>query len=591
MASHAGWTYVIKTKDGFVDIEGNITKDINKARKINCLEFGFCDAAKAYQRMGFKNDDLKLSDMKYYTLEQSYDSRLGEIEGYLMDMGYDYQTACNISYNAFNSYRLSDYKKYKKYIKELIKDVSNYYKSKETDEIINLNNQYMRLHKSKRNSYEKSDYKIDKFYYEDGEIYKYSFNLKNPNIEKYFNISCDDINYYNNWQNEGIEKYLIEKLNRYISIFDIDSDLSIKLIKNNNGLLQIYFNKYEEDLIGFINESIRDFYSEKELHITRMFGSYILLQKQKGRLKAVHTTPIPIKYCPLMIKLLKEVSGDYIDELLNTLKTNDIELQEKCMCKLINETVIKSGYFDTSRPLNSCEANVLFGASETMSSAFKNHLIDAAVIVSNNLGTIITTNESNTQGAVKRMTGLFYTTASKEIVDTANNSGIIPVFPYSGKIDQLVGVKEAIRRGYKKIAVSVAANDNYLHEELKKLETEEIKIYKFGLCSTGIDEKTAIIMKENADVIWSCASKYVKEIIEPSAIAQVGIKIPVHIMTKQGWEIVKNHLIEMNYKLNDENIELKEGEGKPVFLNSKEGIKILQKKYINKCSDCPHPCV
>ena len=67
------------------------------------------------------------------------------------------------------------------------------------------------------------------------------------------------------------------------------------------------------------------------------------------------------------------------------------------MCELIDEVVIKGGYFDTSRPLNSCEVNVLFGASETMSSAFEAGLIDAAVIVSNNLGTIITTDQSNTQ--------------------------------------------------------------------------------------------------------------------------------------------------------------------------------------------------
>jgi hypothetical protein len=47
-----------------------------------------------------------------------------------------------------------------------------------------------------------------------------------------------------------------------------------------------------------------------------------------------------------------------------------------------------------------------------MTSAFQSNLIDAAVIVSNNLGTIITTNASSTQGSVKRMTGLFYTSPS-----------------------------------------------------------------------------------------------------------------------------------------------------------------------------------
>lgn len=436
-----------------------------------------------------------------------------------------------------------------------------------------------------------TDYKIEKVYHEDSEIYKYTFNLKNPHIEKYFNFDQNTINYYNKWQNEEIEQYLIEKINNYKTFIDFYNKISVLKINKKEEIIEIYFNGYDNEFIDFLNNSIRDYYNEKEMHITRMFGSYILLQRKNGILNAVHATPIPIKYCPLMIKLLKEVAGNYVEELLTTLKTNNLELQEKCMCKLINETVIKSGYFDTNRPLNSCEANVLFGASETMSSAFKNNLIDAAVIVSNNLGTIITTNELNTQGAVKRMTGLFYTTSSKELINIAEEAGIIPIFPYSGNIDQLVGVKEAIRRGYKKIAVSVAANDNYLHEELKKLETKEIKIYKFGLCSTGIDKKTAEIMKENADVVWTCASKYVTEVIEPNALAQVGIKIPVHIMTKQGWEIIKNHLLQMEKEIDVEKVKLEKGMEKSIFVNSKNGIKVLQKKYVNKCNDCPYPCV
>lgn len=591
MASHAGWLYVLKTKDGFIDTEGKITKDVSKARKIKCLEFGFSSPYNAYKEMGFNNSEIKPNEIEFFTLEDSYDSRLGTIEEYLMDMGYSYSDAARMSVNAFNYYNLSNNDNYKNYINELIKEVAEYYEEKSASETVYFNDEYKELHKENRNSYIENDYKVDHFYYEDGEVFKYSFNLKNPHVEKYFDFDKSLVNYYNKWQNDGIIEYLEQEINKYKIIFDYNNELSLKLINKSNGKLYIYINKGEEEIINLLNDSIRNFYEQKEMHITRMFGSYILLQRINGELKAVHATPIPIKYCPLMIKLLKEVAGEYVSELLSTLETDNIELQEKCMCKLINETVIKSGYFDTSRPLNSCEANVLFGASETMSSAFKNNLIDAAVIVSNNLGTIITTNEFNTQGAVKRMTGLFYTSPSKEIVETAKKSGIIPVFPLTGKIDQLKGVKEAIKRGYKKIAVSVAANDNYLHEKLKALEKDGVKIYKFGLCSTGIDEKTANTMKDNADVIWSCASKYVKDVIEPNAIAQVGVKIPVHIMTKQGWEIVRNHLIQMNNDINNKDIELNRGDDKPVFLNSEGGIKVLQKKYIKKCSDCPHPCV
>lgn len=341
-----------------------------------------------------------------------------------------------------------------------------------------------------------------------------------------------------------------------------------------------------------ISEEIRNYYDSLSVHITRMFGSYILLKKINGELKAVKSTPIPIKYCPLMIKLLKEVGGNIAEKLIASLDATNEEEQTKMMCELINEVVIKGGYFDTNRPLNSCEANVTFGASETMSSAFSSGLIDAAVIVSNNLGTIITTNAPGTQGAVKRMTGLFYTSPNAEIIKTAENEGIIPVFPYSARIDQLEGVKEAIRRGYKNIAVSVAAEDNKLHEELHDLEEKyNVTIYKFGLCSTGIKEDTAKIMEEYADVVWSCASKMVREYIDPSSIFQVGVKIPVYIMTEKGYELIKNHLELMNDNNSLDNVTLTKGEEMSVALNNSEGIKLIKRKELHNCADCPHPCI
>lgn len=403
--------------------------------------------------------------------------------------------------------------------------------------------------------------------------FKENFNLFNK--EEFIKGVEEILNKHNMLKKYDNHEILIEKRG-YLQITLLDKKLDDKMLLCTKDILK-YIRKYNDDL---------------GLHITRMFGSYILLKKINGNLKAIKATPIPIKYCPLMIKLLHEVGGHLADNLIKSLDTKDEELQTKMMCDLINEVVIKGGYFDTNRPLNSCEANVLFGASETMSSAFKNGIIDAAVIVSNNLGTIITTNEFNTQGAVKRMTGLFYTSPNETIMHTALEEGIIPVFPYTACIDQLEGVKKAIRLGYKKIAVSVAAYDNYLHEELSKLEKENnVTIYKFGLCSTGIDKNTAEKMMSHADVIWSCASKYVKELIEPNAIAQVGVKIPVHIMTKQGWKIIRNHLSLMNNKINLEDLNLEKGENKPVLLNSKEEIKVLTKKQLKKCSDCPHPCI
>jgi putative methanogenesis marker protein 8 len=352
----------------------------------------------------------------------------------------------------------------------------------------------------------------------------------------------------------------------------------------------------QDAFIDAFLDALKEFCEDHEVHVTRMFGSFIYLKKVGGQLKAVKATPVPIRHCPLMKQLLTEVGGEAAGILLPSIESGDAESQTEMMCRLINEVVIKGGYFDTSRPLNSCEANVLFGASEMMSTAFRKGFIDAAVIVSNNLGTIITTNGSNTQGAVKRMTGLFLTSPSGKLTETALEAGIIPVFPHTAAIDQAAGVKLAIGLGYKKIAVSVAWMDNILLNEIGDLEENGVTIYKFGLCSTGIDEMAAQAMENNADLIWSCASKMIRARIEPNAIAQVGVKIPVHIMTDEGWQLVKNH-IEVTSEdrggkaagLDD--VVCRKGKEKPVILNDTDHFRIIAAKDQNECLDCPQPCV
>lgn len=589
MASHAGLVSVVKTTKGFITEGGGLTKDIDKARKIYCLEFGFRDAYEVAERLGYFDEELEHADYQFEVVEPSYDSRMAMIESYLQDMGYDYRGAMDESYYAFRRYRLDNMNNFNMYMETLKQKTIDYCTSRtRPSEKIIKNGVVKDLYMVSRGHYDIKDYTLDSYYDEEGRVQKYAFHLNNPHVEKYFNISKEEADSLNNWQSEG----LIEYLKANIKKPHLNDTFEIYEIRLKDGDVEVFTNEYNNRFVEQLNNKIREYLSLREMHITRMFGSYIIMRKEEGELKAIKATPIPIKYCPLMVKLLKEVGGEVADKLLASLENAKEDEQASLMCELINDVVIKGGYFATDRPLNSCEANVTFGASETMASAFQNDLIDAAVIVSNNLGTIITTNAPGTQGAVKRMTGLFFTSPNEEIVKTAEEEGIIPVFPYSAKIDQLAGVKEAIKMGKRKIAVSVAANDNYLHEELTKLELEnKVTIYKFGLCSTGIDEKTAKIMEEYADVVWSCASKQVHEHIDPASLFQVGVKIPVYIMTEKGYEIVKNHLELMNNGKALDNIKLTKGEEMPIALNNSEGIKLIKRRELHNCHDCPHPCI
>ena len=596
MASHSGLKYILETKKGYVKKDGSFTDNKEEALLIDFWQFGFGPSAlQVYKKLGFDDEEVMESGVSFRTIIPSYEGRdiLG-VWAYEL-MGYDYRAAVNQSKSDFYRYSLQDDKNCLIYEKMLEEKLLIYFQTQKTvDEVLKVEEDNLDLYQTGESDRNVEGGILTSYYSERGNVFRYAIPLKNPHVEKYFGMDRDKQEYYNHFQQEGLVDYFVQEFQDKKFQWGLHFNTEILDIQIVDDELVLYLDDWKNwngnKVARSVNSVVREYYEMREMHITRMFGSYVLLQKIDGELKAVEATPVPIKYCPLMVKLLKEVGGVGSEKLIEAIQNSDTVMQTRMMCELINEVVIKGGYFDTSRPLNSCEANVLFGASETISSAFKSKMLEAAVIVSNNLGTIITTNDLNTQGAVKRMTGLFYTSPSKEIVKTAENERIIPVFPYSAEIDQIAGVREAIRRGYKKIAVTFAAQDNVFLEQVKELESDGIVIYKFGLCSTGIDEKTAKIMLENADIVWSCASKYVKEYIEPNAIAQVGIKIPVHIMTKKGWELVKNHLEYMSNKSIQEVILVK-GEEKPIFLNGEEGIKKLVKKDVRKCSDCPHPCI
>lgn len=590
MASHAGLKYVLRTEKGYVNENGDLTPNLEEALVIPLSRFGYVtDPKKVYMKLGFKNLDLENTDLSFYIVEPSYDSRLGILENIYMDMGYSWGEAKReIEGNIWVIENLDLFYQKVRALQEkaFCYNARNGYKTIKTDIILVECKDGKR-----RNNTEVGRKRYYSCRREDGKkvfgkMYQLSIPLKSPHVEKFFSLSDEQKDYYNTWQIDGLASYLVDFINSNKVRLHLSDDFQVCDIQTEDGFLTIYTNEFVGDAIL---KAIEQFYEEKEMHVTRMFGSYVLLQRLEAELRAVLATEVPIEYCPLMIKLLKEVGGDKAEALLQALKNKDKEMQKHAMMELINEVVIKGGYFDTSRPLNSCEANVLFGASEILSSAFQSNLLDAAVIVSNNLGTIITTNAGSTQGAVKRMTGLFYTSPSAELMATAKKEGIVPVFPITASIDQLEGVKRAISLGYKRIAVTVAASDNYLLEKIAKLEKDGVKIYKFGLCSTGVSRETAMIMKEYADVIWSCASRWVRDLIEPSAIAQVGGKIPVHIMTEDAWPLVQNHLQVMSGQ--DFDVSLEAGDNKPIVLNQGSGFKLIRKKDMYPCTGCPHPCI
>ncbi|MBU1975689.1 MAG: DUF2099 family protein [Nanoarchaeota archaeon] len=265
-----------------------------------------------------------------------------------------------------------------------------------------------------------------------------------------------------------------------------------------------------------------------EIHITRRAGSYILILDQK----AIYATESLIEYCPLAKALFTR--HDYED---------DTGLQDRILRELNEQAIGEFKMFGPNRRLQECEAKVPFGSSEIMMNAMEQGYFEVGIQVCDGVGTVITTSPQSSQGVGAVMTGTFFTTPIRDLVRRCYEEGVYPVCPETADIDQVEGVRSAILLGHNKIAVTTAAEANRDLGKISELEMEGIEIYKFALCSTGIEKETAEVMAEHADLAWTCASKHAREVIAPSALIQVGLKIPAYVMTQRGWELVKSRLL------------------------------------------------
>jgi len=174
--------------------------------------------------------------------------------------------------------------------------------------------------------------------------------------------------------------------------------------------------------------------------------------------------------------------------------------------------------------------------------ALKKKEIDSAVVVCDGAGTIITDKPDIVQGIGARMNGLFYTTPIDKLIKNLERNNCYIVFPETADINQISGLEKAAELGYKKIAVTI---NGYMGDDLAKISEVEKKynifITSLAVCTTCIDERRIKKIKEHADLVWSCASGGIREIIGKKAILQVSIGIPVFVLTKKGLDFISSY--------------------------------------------------
>ncbi|MFA6804561.1 MAG: methanogenesis marker 8 protein [Candidatus Methanomethylophilaceae archaeon] len=237
--------------------------------------------------------------------------------------------------------------------------------------------------------------------------------------------------------------------------------------------------------------------------------------------KVVEVTEPKVKYCPLF----KRVRN--IDELNCCTVKENMEYRIKTFGMCTDDRVTRMGNF------------LSFGVSEMLCLACKVGILDAAVIAADGCGTAVIDDPEIIQGMGGRISAIIETVPSENVISDIGKGRVLD--PENATIDQIAGVRKAFDMGYSKVGVSTPFADQA--EYFRKTYGDRIMI--FGVHTTGISEADARKFFQYADIITSCASKWVREVAKECAVLQAGTKVPVYGATEAGAELMRAKLKEL----------------------------------------------
>ncbi|AKB71154.1 putative methanogenesis marker protein 8 [Methanosarcina mazei C16] len=249
-------------------------------------------------------------------------------------------------------------------------------------------------------------------------------------------------------------------------------------------------------------------------HIMELLGKTRVVVKDG---KVIEVGEPEVKWCPLFAKIrgIQKITPDEVR-------------------KNMEFRISDFGMFTDKRRLE-LEDFVGFGASEVMMTGLSRGLLDTTVTACEGAGTVISNNPTLVQSMGGRMSGLVETEPIEGIINGITERGGIVLDPSTAKMDPAAGVKKAAELGYKKIAVTVAFAETA--KEVRKLESElGLDLIVIGVHVTGLDREEAQALVENSDIVTSCASKSIRDLVKP--LAQVGTAVPLFALTQKGKELV-----------------------------------------------------
>ena len=143
------------------------------------------------------------------------------------------------------------------------------------------------------------------------------------------------------------------------------------------------------------------------------------------------------------------------------------------------------------------------------------------------------TNPRVVQGVGGRVSGLISTTPIPEVIKKLEERDSVILNPKTAELNQLEGLKLALDKGYKNIAITILPSP--MVKDIRDYPVDDdVNIYIFVAHTTGIEPDKVGMLFDNADIVTACASKAISEYADKYEPYYYGVKVPIFCASEDG---------------------------------------------------------
>ncbi len=227
------------------------------------------------------------------------------------------------------------------------------------------------------------------------------------------------------------------------------------------------------------------------------------------------------------------------------------ELNEAFIRKNINFRIEDFGMCTSDRVIEMDDA-VTVGISEILKTNMEKGNIDCVVGACDGAGTLLMTNPRVVQGVGGRVSGLVSTTPITEVIEKLEDKGSVVLDSETAELNQLKGLKLALDKGYKNIAITILPSP--MVEEIRNYPVDDdVNVYIFVAHTTGIKCGDVKMLFENADIVTACASKAISDYADEHKPYYYGVKVPIFCASEDGRRLLDTRLEKINKPLTTNN--------------------------------------